>query len=552
MLKLFESFKVGSHCGGSLNKARPVKNSHNKFFLLFVGCLFLSYGSLAQNVFAAEKQSYRLSIIQGFNFQKDNQDLVGHITELKIGSTKYEADLKVQDPTKVDSRSKVDVVGVMSAIRWSGDASEPVTFTAHVGFENAKTAAVQIHKELTDTSVELKFVIYKFDPEKREYYPHFYAGDAALKGLIEKYGGELEFEMDLEEQCREVPSPINFELYLSVMPQQALEAQVMHITGPNRAELTGAWGGAPAPQAGGGLYALYQGAAIDEDSDNSSAETGTFFPGAYPESEEVTHTFNLDNFAAERTVSISISDYGDVPEGVENLTADNTVSRMVEDDYRRASKADFSVSPATLTIPEGTYGAPGQATFDVSFKPGGKGLRQAMVTVEQDGEEEISFLIQGGTASPIQLRGGYGYYVIGDRDNTPEETDSTDFLTRKINDDPATHTFALYNSEMRDITVLTELRDATTGFSLSEQSVVVPAATDDGAGRATFDVTFDPATTGAHDTFVDLSYDGERQLSFKVSGEGENGGGGAVSPLGLALLGLILVGLGYRRSRLVK
>jgi len=247
MLKLFESFKTGSHCGGSLNKARLVKNSHNKFFLLFVSCLFLSYGSLAQNVFAVEKQSYRPSIIQGFNFHKDNQDLVGHITELKIGSTKYEADLKVQDPTKVDSWGKVDVVGVMSAIRWSGDASEPITFTAQVGFENAKRAAVQTHSEITDTSVELKFVIYKYDPEKREYYPHFYTGEVPLKGLIEKTGGELEFEMDLEYENREVPSPINFELYLSVMPQQTQEAQVMHITGSNRAALTGAWGGTPAP-----------------------------------------------------------------------------------------------------------------------------------------------------------------------------------------------------------------------------------------------------------------------------------------------------------------
>ena len=296
---------------------------------------------------------------------------------------------------------------------------------------------------------------------------------------------------------------------------------------------------------------MYQGAAIDEDSDNPSAETGTLFSGAYPESEEVTHTFNLDNFAAERTVSVSVRDYGDVPDGVEYLTEVDNRS-IFADDYRRAGESDFTVSPATLTIPEGTYGAPGQATFDVSFKPGGKGLRQAMVTVEQDGESEVSFLVQGGTASPVQLRGGYGYYAIGDRDDTPEEADSTDFLTRKINDDPATHTFALYNSEMRDITIITELRDATTGFSLSEQSVIVPAATDDGAGRATFEVTFDPATTGIHETFVDLIYDGERQLSFKVSGEGEDGGGGAVSPLGLALLGLILVGLGYRRSRLVK
>ena len=115
MMKLLKSFKIGNHCRSSLNKAQSVKNGRNKFFLLFVGCLFLSYGSLAQNVFAVEKQSYRPSIIQGFNFQKENQDLLGHITELKIGGQAYGADFEVQDPTKVNSGGKVSVVGVIKA-----------------------------------------------------------------------------------------------------------------------------------------------------------------------------------------------------------------------------------------------------------------------------------------------------------------------------------------------------------------------------------------------------------------------------------------------------
>lgn len=218
-----------------------------------------------------------------------------------------------------------------------------------------------------------------------------------------------------------------------------------------------------------------------------------------------------------------------------------------------SGSSDFSISPSTLTIPAGTYGAPGQATFDISFKPSGKGLRQAWVDIDQDGENEIRFLIQGGTESPIQLRGGDEYHAVGDMDETPREEDGTDFLSQKISDDPTTHIFTLLNKETRDITVITALRDATTGFSLSEQSVVVPAATEEGVvGGANFDITFDPATTGIHETFVDLSYDGERQLSFKISGEGESGGGGAVSPLGLGLLGLLLAGLGYRRYRMDK
>lgn len=186
------------------------------------------------------KQSYRPSIVQGFNFQKDNQDTVGHITALKIGDVEYKADLEVQDPMSIKDGKKVPVVGVVSAIRWQGGFAEAITYTAQVGFENAKSAAMQTHKELTNTAVEFKFNIYKYDPKKKEYYMCFHTKDTALKGLIEKNGGELEFEMDIEEQCREVPSPINFELFLSVMPQE--EEQEIHVAVAVDANLVKKWG----------------------------------------------------------------------------------------------------------------------------------------------------------------------------------------------------------------------------------------------------------------------------------------------------------------------
>ncbi|MEZ5536921.1 MAG: hypothetical protein R3F02_15010 [Thiolinea sp.] len=301
-----------------------------------------------------------------------------------------------------------------------------------------------------------------------------------------------------------------------------------------------------AASAAGGLYATYSGAPIEHGASVAQVENGTLFSGVYGTEDELKHTFTLENFGAQRNMTITISSFdGDAYTKV-NTVAGSANYQVLENGV---GESDFAVSPVTLTIPEGTYGAPGQAIFDISFKPGGKGLRQAVVNIDQDDENEIRFLIQGGLASPIQLR-GYSY-AIGDMDDTPTHTDATDFLSQKINADPITHTFTLLNKETRDITVIAELRDATTGFSLGEQSVVVLAATDEGVGSAAFDITFDPATTGLHETFVDLSYDGERQLSFKISGEGESsGGGGAVSPMGLGLLGLLLAGLGYRRYRL--
>jgi hypothetical protein len=186
------------------------------------------------------KQSYRPSIEQGFNFQKDNQDLVGHITGLKIGANKFAADLAVQDPTAIDKGTKVKVVGIVSAIRWDGGFAQPITFTCQVGFANAKTAAVQTHQDLSDTSVELQYIIYKYDPKEKKYYQCFHSNKKDLKGLVEKNGGELEYEMDIENQNMQVPSPINFELYLSVMPQE--EEQEVHLAVSVSDKLVKKWG----------------------------------------------------------------------------------------------------------------------------------------------------------------------------------------------------------------------------------------------------------------------------------------------------------------------
>ncbi|MEZ5536922.1 MAG: choice-of-anchor D domain-containing protein [Thiolinea sp.] len=302
-----------------------------------------------------------------------------------------------------------------------------------------------------------------------------------------------------------------------------------------------------------GLYILYNSEAI-ENPYTPNENIGTVFGGVdYADGSTVTHTFSLVNYGEARSIRVETSDYTDftaVPirrlSGSESLITELPGTAGI-------GTTDFSVAPNKLDLPTGMIGAPGQVTFDITFKPSGKGLRQAMINIDnEEGETELLFLIQGGAISPLELRGGVVYGNIGDMDDTPEEINGTDFLSQKISDTPTTHTFTLLNKETRDITAIIELRDPTTGFSLSEQSVVVPTATDEGAGSAAFDITFDPATTGIHETFVDLNYDGERQLSFKVSGEGESGGGGAVSPLGLGLLGLLLAGLGCRRYRLSK
>ena len=51
------------------------------------------------------------SVSQGFNFQKDEQDLVGHITSLKIGGKELKADFNVTNPENISENVKV--VGIV-------------------------------------------------------------------------------------------------------------------------------------------------------------------------------------------------------------------------------------------------------------------------------------------------------------------------------------------------------------------------------------------------------------------------------------------------------
>jgi hypothetical protein len=186
--------------------------------------------------------SLRCDMVQGFNFQKDEQTPVGHITDLKISTEEFEKKLKVQNPTKVADGPVEEVVGIISNIRWNGGFAEPIIFTCQVTAANREKAAILTHTKLENTAVEFGFNIYEFDAGETEpkYYPSFHTGDAKIKGLIEKNGGNLEFEID-SDPSPEVPSPRNYELYLSVMPSDT-EAQDIHLAVSNTAKFVKKWG----------------------------------------------------------------------------------------------------------------------------------------------------------------------------------------------------------------------------------------------------------------------------------------------------------------------
>lgn len=176
---------------------------------------------------SAAELSYSCDVRQGFNFEKDAQDLVGHINYLKIGGKEFKADLAVTDPENAQG-DPVKVFGVLSSMFWKGGYSDPLQFSGQISTENKKMLATLLHQTMTNTKVEISFTIYDYDPDEKKYYKAFHSDGQKLQGLIQKSGGELNLALDMD-QSQMVVSPKNYTLSAGVMPedkQQAIQIAV--------------------------------------------------------------------------------------------------------------------------------------------------------------------------------------------------------------------------------------------------------------------------------------------------------------------------------------
>jgi hypothetical protein len=181
--------------------------------MLVTGC---SQSAVTPTPPANAESNYNCSVRQGFNFQKDSQDLVGYITYLKIGDSELTADFNVTDPTNVSNMVKV--VGVVSGAFWNGGYADPLQFTSQISTDNKNAVANLTHKSLSNTDVEISFSIYDYDPKEKKYFACFHSNNNRLKGLVYKTGGELALRVDMD-QSMEVVSPRNYSLSIGIMPQ---------------------------------------------------------------------------------------------------------------------------------------------------------------------------------------------------------------------------------------------------------------------------------------------------------------------------------------------
>jgi len=185
--------------------------------------------------------------------------------------------------------------------------------------------------------------------------------------------------------------------------------------------------------------------------------------------------------------------------------------------------AEFSV----IAQPDVSISAGGSSVFQVSFDPSATGARNATLSISNTDSDEdpYNFDIQGtGTAVPeMDLRGNGS--SISDGDTSPSSGDDTDFGNADIYGGANTNTFTIYNSGSGTLSLLGSPMIQVSGvnagdFSVSQQPASSSVAAQ--GGTQTFQVTFDPITTGLRQATISVSSDDadESPYTFAIQGTG--------------------------------
>jgi len=187
-----------------------------------------------------------------------------------------------------------------------------------------------------------------------------------------------------------------------------------------------------------------------------------------------------------------------------------------------ANATDFSI----IVSPSATVAASGSTIFTVQFDPTAVGLRVATLSISNSdpNENPFTFNVQGtGTAAPeITLIGNFN--EIGFEDITPSTNDLTDFGNHDIFAAQIAHTFTIKNDGSGNLSLtdlpMVQISGSNAGdFVVSQQPSSSTISPD---GSLTFQVAFDPTTTGLRQATVRISSDDadESPFTFAVQGLG--------------------------------
>ncbi|MCP3941528.1 MAG: hypothetical protein GY710_08615 [Desulfobacteraceae bacterium] len=184
------------------------------------------------------ESKHNCDVTQGFKLVPDAQVIVGHLTALTIADKKIKADLAVGNPEDIKG-DKIKVVGVISKFGWEGGSTDPMDISCRVSVTNKQDIALLTHNELSDTTVTYQFIVYEFDPVKKQYFQCIHCGSTDLNGLVAKSGAKLALQVDTKKSI-EVPSPENYALRLRIMPEET--SQEVHLAIAVAAKWAKKWG----------------------------------------------------------------------------------------------------------------------------------------------------------------------------------------------------------------------------------------------------------------------------------------------------------------------
>ena len=158
-----------------------------------------------------------LDVYQGYNYRKDKVTPVGFITALKVGDTELTADQTCKDPMNPETDLKV--VAVLSGALWELGVTDAVYFSGQVSVISKQKIQMMTYTSLTKVDVSCTFAVYDYDLVEKKYFQcMFGTDDAALSGLVEKAGGDLNIDV-ADDPSSEVESPENFAFQIGIKPQ---------------------------------------------------------------------------------------------------------------------------------------------------------------------------------------------------------------------------------------------------------------------------------------------------------------------------------------------
>ncbi len=187
-----------------------------------------------------------------------------------------------------------------------------------------------------------------------------------------------------------------------------------------------------------------------------------------------------------------------------------------------ANAADFTVAvqPISPVAPAGV------TTFTVTFDPSTSGVRTAIVSLANDDADEnpFDFVVQGtGLAPEIAVEGNAT--DIADGDITPSTADHTDFGSAPVSGGQVTRTFTIRNTGTASLNLTGTPKVVVTGANASDFTVTTqPTSPVAASGTTTFNVTFDPSSTGTRTATLSLANDDsdESTFDFAIRGTGFN------------------------------